>query len=100
MLNNQPMGFYHPSTLIKDAQRHGLKVKPVDVTVSGWPCTLEMPALRLGLQYVRGLRQEAGAAIVRQRPFTSIDDLVRRVPELRKDEVIDSIIEWLNRHAH
>jgi len=87
MLNNQPMGFYHPSTLIKDAQRHGLKVKPVDVTVSGWPCTLEMPALRLGLQYVRGLRQEAGAAIVRQRPFTSIDDLVRRVPELRKDEL-------------
>jgi error-prone DNA polymerase len=46
-----------------------------------------MPALRLGLQYVRGLRQEAGAAIVRQRPFTSIDDLVRRVPELRKDEL-------------
>jgi error-prone DNA polymerase len=87
MLNNQPMGFYHPSTLIKDAQRHGLKVKPVDVTVSGWPCTLEMPALRLGLRYVRGLRQEAAEAIVRRRPFASIDDLVRRVPELRKDEL-------------
>ncbi len=87
MLNNQPMGFYHPSTLIKDAQRHGLKVKPADVTVSGWPCTLEMPALRLGLRYVRGLRQEAAEAIVRRRPFASIDDLVRRVPELRKDEL-------------
>jgi error-prone DNA polymerase len=87
MLNNQPMGFYHPSTLIKDAQRHGLKVKPVDVTVSDWPCTLEMPALRLGLRYVRGLREEAGRAIVRRRPFASIDELVRRVPELRKDEL-------------
>ena len=87
MLNNQPMGFYHPSTLIKDAQRHGLKVKPVDVTVSGWPCTLEMPALRLGLRYVRGLREEAAEAIVRRRPFASIEDLVRRVPELRKDEL-------------
>ncbi len=87
MLNNQPMGFYHPSTLIKDAQRHGLKVKPVDVTVSDWPCTLEMSALRLGLRYVRGLRQEAAEAIVRRRPFASIDDLVRRVPELRKDEL-------------
>jgi error-prone DNA polymerase len=87
MLNNQPMGFYHPSTLIKDAQRHGLKVKPVDVTVSDWPCTLEMPALRLGLRYVRGLREEAGQAIVHRRPFASIDDLVRRVPELRKDEL-------------
>ena len=87
MLNNQPMGFYHPSTLIKDAQRHGLKVKPADVTVSGWNCTLEMPALRLGLRYVRGLRQEAAEAIVRRRPFASIDDLVRCVPELRKDEL-------------
>jgi len=87
MLNNQPMGFYHPSTLIKDAQRHGLRVKPVDVTVSGWLCTLEMPALRLGLRYVRGLREEAGQAIVRRRPFGSIDDLARRVPELRKDEL-------------
>ena len=41
MLNNQPMGFYHPATLVKDAQRHGLKVLPVDVTKSDWLCTLE-----------------------------------------------------------
>src|SRR6202030_4242888 len=41
MLNNQPMGFYQPATLIKDAQRHGLKFKPIDVTCSGWDCTLE-----------------------------------------------------------
>ncbi|MGD0013490.1 MAG: OB-fold nucleic acid binding domain-containing protein, partial [Bryobacteraceae bacterium] len=92
LLNNQPMGFYHPATIIQDAQRHGLKVKPVDVTRSEWPCTVEpaAEALRLGLRYVRGLRQEAGEAIVRERrkaPFASIDELVRRVPELRKDEL-------------
>jgi len=88
LLNNQPMGFYHPSTIVKDAQRHGLRVLPVDVARSEWLCTLEPDlALRLGLRYVRGLRAEAGAAIVRARPFASIDDLVRRVPELRKDEL-------------
>ncbi len=103
LLNNQPMGFYHPSILIKDAQRHGLRVLPVDVTKSGWLCTIEIvgqastPAaglqtrpLRLGFRYVRGLRQPVAEAIVRartERPFTSIDDLALRVPELRKDEM-------------
>ena len=90
MLNNQPMGFYAPAILIKDAQRHGLRVLPIDVTRSDWHCTVEMPHLRLGLRYVRGLRQQAGAAIVRERErtlFANIDDLARRVPELRKDEM-------------
>ncbi|MGE5568907.1 MAG: DNA polymerase III subunit alpha [Rhodospirillales bacterium] len=90
LLNNQPMGFYHPSTIIKDAQRHGLRVLPVDVTQSEWLCTIESGCLRLGLLYVRGLREEAGRAIVeerKRRPFTGIDDLVRRVPGLRKDEI-------------
>ena len=183
LLNNQPMGFYHPATIVKDAQRHGLKVLPIDVTQSEWLCTLERRtkrsavntqtsaigsqfsnvsgrefskvsdfefrvsresgnasfcdldpeeqtpcglkpdwndkcatlysditeelvtgtleprttqsltsdlALRLGLRYVRGLREEAGKALLHERrlaPFTSIHDLVRRVPELRKDEL-------------
>ncbi|MGC9973052.1 MAG: error-prone DNA polymerase, partial [Bryobacteraceae bacterium] len=90
LLNNQPMGFYHPSTIIKDAQRHGLRVSPIDVTRSEWLCTIEGEGVRLGLKYVRGLRQEAGEAIVRARgraPFAGIDDLVRRVPELRKNEI-------------
>jgi error-prone DNA polymerase len=206
LLNNQPMGFYHPATLVKDAQRHGLKILPVDVTKSDWLCTLEpvvsrpssvvsedsvvgrrplrpaqaisyppsairqkalaaevdvpleatvdtathvswdeigsytqrhakpasqpnttstakrhqngahavsrgneseetqtpegrkkLPAtgtpelaLRLGLRYVRGLREAAAQALVRERslaPYTSIHDLTRRVPELRKDEL-------------
>ena len=110
LLNNQPMGFYHPSTIIKDAQRHGLKVLPMDVTRSDWKCSLEtvascqwpvasrsdtLPgfenlAVRLGLKYARGLREAAGQALVRERslaPFASVQDLARRVPELRKDEL-------------
>ncbi|HXP41800.1 MAG TPA: hypothetical protein VN833_16205, partial [Candidatus Acidoferrales bacterium] len=142
LLNNQPMGFYSPATLITDAKRHGLKVLPVDVMRSEWMCTLEAvpstenqvpsktipppedllatenfmipipecprgaeescnsvpgtrnsqlaQALRLGLRYVRGLREDPGQALVRERmrvPFTSIQDLAHRVPELRKDEL-------------
>ncbi len=92
LLNNQPMGFYHPSILIKDAQRHGLRVLPVDVTQSDWLCTIEGPLhfLRLGFRYVRGMRQPVAEAIVRaraSRPFGSVDDLALRVPELRKDEM-------------
>src|SRR5881409_2308865 len=52
MLNNQPMGFYSPATLVKDAQRHGLKVKPIDVTKSDWLCTLKGGAMRVGMRYV------------------------------------------------
>src|ERR1700733_2493692 len=106
LLNNQPMGFYSPATIVKDAQRHGLKMLPVDVTCSEWKCTLEAmvsgqwpvasktvggtPALRLGLRYVRGLCEEGAQALVRERmlaPFASIHDLTRRVPQLRKDEL-------------
>jgi error-prone DNA polymerase len=126
ILNNQPMGFYQPFTIIKDAQRHGLSVRPIDVTRSDWLCTIEeaegvtrghgdtetrgsaspcprvfasprlrVPAstglvLRLGLRYVKGLSEQAGKAIERERrkrPFEGIDDLHQRVPELRKDEL-------------
>ncbi len=161
LLNNQPMGFYSPATLVKDAQRHGLKVKPIDVTVSEWACSLEeqphsrsvfsksftpetprtrsisepilkgdafrraesasflnchpettsvvegpdfgavpeatskplqnILALRMGLRYARGLREESALAIVRERnlqPFASIADLAYRVPELRRNELV------------
>ncbi len=165
LLNNQPMGFYHPSTIVKDAQRHGLTVLPIDVTRSDWLCTIEQladgqspvseasgpggaglqpcmnggahsasaaeglfsdddvprglkpgsvflgkctaeavrhpvvmdhlslnigPAIRLGMRYVKGLREEAAQALVRERarrPFESITDLARRVQELRKPEL-------------
>lgn len=112
ILNNQPMGFYHSSTLIKDAQRHGLRVLPVNIVKSEWNCTIEeMPpdarvsvvidegrrtkneelVLRLGFRYVRGMREEAGQALINERaraPFASIADLAQRVPELRKNELV------------
>ena len=95
MLNNQPMGFYSPATLVKDAQRHGLKVKPIDITKSDWLCTLEFeectPILRVGMRYVKGMRESVARLIVDERaraPFTSVDDLARRVPELQKREMI------------
>jgi error-prone DNA polymerase len=95
MLNNQSMGFYNPATLVKDAQRHRLKVRPIDVRCSDWPCTLEKRGgtveLRLGLRYARGLREEAARALVRERgraPFHSIDEMTRRVPELRQSELV------------
>jgi error-prone DNA polymerase len=94
LLNAQPMGFYSPSVLIKDAQRHGLHVKPIDVLHSDWDCTLELDqeeiVLRLGFRYVRGLREESARAIVSTRQvstFDSVHDLTRRVRELRSDEL-------------
>ena len=95
MLNNQPMGFYSPATLVKDAQRHGLKVKPIDVTKSDWLCTLEFegrtPILRIGMRYAKGMRESVAHIIVEERtraPFTSVNDLARRVPDLQKRELI------------
>ncbi len=87
ILNQQPMGFYHPATLVKDAQRHGLHFRPVDVMHSQWNCTIEEGQVRLGFNYVRGLRKAPAEALVAARPFSSIDDVTRRVPELRKDEL-------------
>ncbi len=94
MLNNQPMGFYSPATLVKDAQRHGLKCKPIDATRSDWKCTLEPVAegfaVRLGMRYVKVLRKEVALEIVRQRgarKFASIEDLRRRVPSAQKSEL-------------
>jgi error-prone DNA polymerase len=91
MLNNQPMGFYHPATLVKDAQRHGLHFKPIDVMHSQWECTIEPDkSVRLGFNYLKGLRREIAARIIDERtrePFTSIRNLVRRVPAIRKEEL-------------
>src|SRR6266446_1373587 len=94
LLNNQPMGFYHPATIVKDAQRHGLRILPIDVTRSPWLCTIEptdaaRPAMRMGLRYVKGLRERVGRAIVEAREarvFGSIHDLARRA-HLDRDEL-------------
>jgi error-prone DNA polymerase len=84
LLNNQPMGFYTPATIVKDAQRHGLKIKPVCVSQSDWRCTVVNDnTVRLGFCVVNGLREEHAEELVRQRqerPFDSLDNLKRRVP--------------------
>ena len=118
LLNNQPMGFYHPATIVKDAQRHGLRFLPIDVTRSQWLCTVvdfnsDRPAeqssprfprgtgeakpespcpvqsVRLGLRYVKGLRETAARALVQARearPFASVHDLALRAA-LARDEL-------------
>jgi error-prone DNA polymerase len=96
LLEAQPMGFYSPATLVKDAQRHGVEVRPVDVAASRWASTLEPsaqggggPAVRLGLRCVAGLRRDAAEALVAERErgaFASLADLTRRVA-LRADEL-------------
>lgn len=90
LLNQWPMGFYHPSTLVQDARRHGVPVHPVDALRSAWACTLEPAdepafrsplAVRLGLKYVKGLSRRTGDALVDQRgraPFRGVTDLGRR----------------------
>jgi error-prone DNA polymerase len=97
LLNNQPMGFYSPAVLIKDAQRHGLRVRPICVQRSDWLCTLETEpdgsfSLRVGLNYVKGLRQSSAEALLAVRashgPFASVDQLSVRVPELNRKELV------------
>jgi error-prone DNA polymerase len=91
LLNNQPMGFYSPFTLVKDAQRHGARFRPIDVTRSDWDCALEEGAVRLGLRFVRGLRKSGGDRLVAaraERPFVSLQDLVDRTSlSLHRDEL-------------
>ena len=87
LLNSQPMGFYAPAQIVRDAEEHGVEVRPVCVNASRWDCTLEPTddegrfAVRLGLRMVRGLANAHAAAIVAARadePFASVDDLWRR----------------------
>jgi error-prone DNA polymerase len=90
LLNNQPMGFYHPATLVKDAQRRGVRFASIDVQISGWNCAVQADGvIRLGLRYVKGLGAEAGrrieAASTTPR-FASIEALVR-LAGLRREDV-------------
>src|SRR5438876_1477743 len=84
LINNQPMGFYTPATIVKDARRHGIKMKPVCVAQSEWRCAvLDDETVRLGFRVVNVLRQEHAEELVRQRQdrsFKSLDDLKRHVP--------------------
>jgi len=97
LLNNQPMGFYSPAVLIKDAQRHGLRVRPMDVQRSDWICTLEPErdgsrSLRIGLNFAKGLRQSSAIELLTTRSrdgiFQSVDELALRVPALNRSELV------------
>ena len=85
LLNSQPMGFYAPAQLVQDARRHGVEVRPPDVGASGWDCSLEDGALRLGLRRVGGLAEAAGRRIAARRPYESVDDLAQRAELNSKD---------------
>ncbi len=107
LLNAWPMGFYHPASLVKDAQRHGVAVLPIDVNFSGWRCLWEelksksahketalssvraAGACRIGLRYISGLRQQTGERIAAERrvaPFREVEELQARAA-LRSDEM-------------
>src|SRR5207248_8728774 len=90
LINNQPMGFYTPATIVKDARRHGLKVQPVCVSETEWRCTVTSnDTMRLGCCVVNGLRRENADELVRERnarPFSSLDDFRKRVP-ISKEEL-------------
>jgi error-prone DNA polymerase len=96
ILNNQPMGFYTAATLVKDAQRHGVRIRPIDVQTSEWQCTIERGEdeklfVRIGLGYVKNLSQRSAESLVTARNadglFRSVEDLTQRVPALNRNEL-------------
>jgi len=90
LLNAQPMGFYSPATIVEDARRHRLEVRPICVRASGWDCTIEPRAdqaggdLRMGLRYVKSLSSQEGERIMAARPFVDLEDFARRT-QLARD---------------
>jgi error-prone DNA polymerase len=82
LLNEQPMGFYPPATLVRDAQRHGVEVLPVDVNLSGARCVVEWSAVRIGLNYISSVGRDDAGVLVAEReaggPFRDVADLARR----------------------
>ena len=95
MFNNYPLGFYSAATLVKDAQRHGLHFRPLDINLSQYIFIPELAGdeweVRVGLNYVRGLRKEVAEEIVSERDvnghYVSVEDLVERVPSINKREI-------------
>ena len=93
LINSQPMGFYAPAQLVRDARTHGVEVRPVDLMHSDWDCTLERrsdgrPALRLGLRMVKHLSEDSAQRLVMaraQRAFSSIADVAERGALDRRD---------------
>ncbi|MDQ0010585.1 error-prone DNA polymerase [Luteibacter jiangsuensis] len=113
LLNSQPMGFYAPAQLVADARRHGVEVRPPDVTASDWDCTLEpitgkpgTYALRLGLRLINGLSAGLGTRIAAARteaPLRDLADLSRRAGMTRfeRERLADAgALRLLSGHRH
>ncbi|WP_300615441.1 error-prone DNA polymerase [Dokdonella sp.] len=111
LLNSQPMGFYQPAQIVQEArQRHGVTVRPVDVTASGWDCTLEPLggglALRLGMRQIRGVSEDLASRVVAARtamPFRDVADLVRRarLNRFERERLADAgALHRLGGHRH
>ncbi len=86
LLNAQPMGFYPPATLVRDALRHGVETRTPEVNRSEVECTIEDGAVRVGLKYVQGVGEDDAAAVVASRPYASIRELAQRT-QLSGDEL-------------
>jgi error-prone DNA polymerase len=86
LLNAQPMGFYPPATLVRDAQRHDVQTLPPHVNRSSVGCVLEDGAVRIGLEYVAGVGEDDAQVVVAAQPFSSIRDLAQRT-SLSHDEL-------------
>ncbi len=94
LLNAQPMGFWSPHTLVRDARRHGVLVRTPDINASADVATLEECgesagglAVRLGIGSVRGIGAELARSVAQGRPYASMDDLGRRVPQLTRRQI-------------
>ncbi|HHH13328.1 MAG TPA: error-prone DNA polymerase, partial [Thiolapillus brandeum] len=106
LLNSQPMGFYAPAQLVRDAREHGVEVRPVEVNRSAWETTLEGEAVRLGLHLVKGLSRKGAERLVTARragSFRTVDELARRAGLDRRDlealAAADALVS-LGHHRH
>jgi error-prone DNA polymerase len=95
LLNEQPMGFYPPATLVRDAQRHGVEVLPVDVNLSAARCVVEWDAVRIGLNYIASIGKNDAATLVAERnvdgPYRDIADLARR--SLLSQDALEALVK-------
>ena len=90
LMNAQPMGFYPPSSLVRDAQRRGVEVLPPHINRSDAQCGIEDDAVRVGLAYVQSVGEEDAKAIVTQQPYADLGDLARRAPA--RQDVLEALV--------
>ena len=91
LINSQPMGFYSASSILQDAQRHGVELEPIRVECSDWDCKVSGNVIRVGLRLVKGLGEEPGRRIEKNRPYASVEDLRARAELDRKE--MDALAE-------